>query len=267
MNLISNLSIMVIPRWVKAIVSLIVVALTVAYIAIAILGATDDTKPGWIEASAYLLGILLPFMFLALILGFRESGVDALVARSARYLSQTIPSLAVALQEPAQQFHVYGGGYKPRDARRPRVRVQSAANMTVANYVVEAYPQSDFVNGEPACARKLAFRIELNATKANINILVEKSLLPGDYKTLDPADLFPNSVSGAKHEGYWLNEHLLEREIAGTSYIAIVVVKRLSEEFLTNPVLQLDFGQDLMLMLRAILDENTKLFAKVDNSE
>jgi hypothetical protein len=256
-DLINNASILVIPRWVRATVLSILGLLALLYLITSAIGIIDNTRSGWIEAGTYILGILLPFLLIGMIVSYSHSGVDALVARSAYFLSDSIPSLTVMFCEPADNFR---NAFTRGDAKArsmPKVRVQSAPNMSIANYVVTAASLSEAKPGEPVTQRKVVFRIELNATKANVNILFARKLL---VTKPAPEELFPHSIDGARHEGYWFASGYTPRHLDGTDYEAIVAVKRLDTDFLSNPIRRLDFGQDLILMLRAMLSERPELF-------
>jgi hypothetical protein len=264
MNLVSNISILVVPRWVRNLVLAIMALLSLCYLALAIIGVLDQDRPGWIEAGTYILGILIPFLLIGLLAAYSQSGVEALVARTARFLDETIPALCNLFNEPVGPYRLAGKQAAAPRARRPKVYVQSAQDLAIANYIVLARPQAPFADPDALALRRIPFRIELNADKANVNILLDPAALKTHGMAKSIAELFPHSTKGAAHEGYWFADGFIERELSGQSYCAAVAVKRLPPEFLTSPVARLAFGQDLILMLRAMLAEQPSLFAKAE---
>jgi hypothetical protein len=254
MELISNVAIVMVPRWVRASVIGILAALALLYMGLGFAGIYDNTRPGWLEASTYILGILLPLVLIGLLVGFSHSGVDALIRRNARFLRQSIPAMAALLGDPPGDF-VPMSNVQPKDAAPPRILVQSAANLSIANYCVTITPEfAERMDGLGE-KRQIAFRIELNATKANVNVL-----LPLACAKQKPETIFPHSIRGAANEGYWFAQELIGRKWRGIDYVAIVAARKLDADFLTNPVKQIDFGQDLMFMLRSMLWERPELF-------
>lgn len=260
MNFVSNLAIMVVPRWVRIAVLVILALLGSIYLATAAIGIIDSDRPGWIEAGTYILGILLPFLIGGLLLSYSHSGVDALVSRSALFLTETVPAMTVLFEEPGQDFEASKTSGRFPKIAAPEIQIQAAANSSIANYVVLVRPSRGLPNELNQCLRRLPFRVELNATKANVNILILRSLVKDLSKAADVTELFGHSIAGARHEGYWIADSMTDCLLDGKPYLAIVAVKRLAPEFLTNPVHQLDFAQDLMLMLRAMLHERPELF-------
>ncbi|MXO56702.1 hypothetical protein [Pontixanthobacter gangjinensis] len=260
MNLVSNISILVVPRWVRNTVLIILATLSAAYFALAIIGIVDHQRPGWIEAGTYILGILIPFLLIGLIVSYSQSGVEALIARSARFLDETIPSLCTLFNEPDGEFRNIGSRNKPSAMKRPDILVQSAQDLAIANYIVTVRPQAPFDANADASERLVPFRIELNAHKANVNVLLSCEAVGSGRAAESAKDLFPHSIGGAEHEGYWFAKGFIEREMNDKHYCAIVAVKQLPDDFLSNPIARLAFGQDLILMLRAMLAERPDLF-------
>ena len=262
MELINNATILVVPRWVRVTVIAILGILATFYLGTTLMGAYDPAHEGWIQSGAEVLGIIIPLLMLGLIAGFSHSGVEALVARGASYLSDTIPRLTVLFHEPSD---IVSDSTKPTHGKlmpQPVVLVQSARNLAIANYLVEASSLNEDIAGTATFRREIPFRIELNATKANVNILIQKDIIAGQASEASPQSLFPHSVAGAEHEGYWFAKELVTRKFLGRDYMAIVAVKRLPADFLISPLQRLDFGQDLIFMLRSMLNERPLLFAK-----
>lgn len=258
MNILSNVAIIVIPRWVKGTIIAILTMLALAYFGLSVLGIYDPSRPGWIEAGTYILGILLPFILTGLIIGFSQSGVEALLRRNADFLGRSLPNLAVLLGDPDGPMADATGAHTA-PAPRPQVQVQYARNSSIANYAITIDP--DFARNLDGFGktRRLLFRIELNAMKANVNVMLPRSAIKTPVR-----ELLPHSIQGAMQEGYWFADLPLLRKFAGMEYEALVAVMKLDEDFMTNAVKRLQFGQDLMLMLRSFLHERPELFAVVE---
>ena len=125
MNLISHVAIVVVPRWVRVLVVVILATLSIIYLGLSVLGIYDSTRPGWIEAGTYILGILLPFVLIGLILlgimvAAHMGGVPAGLSRiqgrrpeptkdvySVRNSFQVLSAYAVT--NPAQMVHCESG--------------------------------------------------------------------------------------------------------------------------------------------------------------
>lgn len=257
MNLISHVAIVVVPRWVRVLVVVILATLSIIYLGLSVLGIYDSTRPGWIEAGTYILGILQPFVLIGLILGFGESGVDGLVRRNAEFLSDTLPKLAVMIGDPDTGMTA-APTRTLKLSSAPAIQVQAARNSSIANYCMTI--DADYARNLDGYGhtRQLVFRVELNAMKANVNVM-----LPVAAKARSLRDLLPHSIAGAEKEGYWFAETPVLRKFPQGEFISLVGVIRLGAEFMTSPVQRLQFGQDLMLMLRSFLHERPDLFAIV----
>ncbi len=177
--------------------------------------------------------------------------------RNARFLRETIPALTNLLGDPPGEFVEGSERGDNHIAPRPPLRLQSARNLGIANYVLtldrafaanmDCFPHD----------RVLRFRIELNATKANVVIH-----LAAANAAVPARELFPLTIAGAETEGYWFAPDYWVQSRNGRACRSIVAVRRLDADFLTNPVKRLDFGHDLMIMLRAMLEERPQAFVE-----
>lgn len=52
--------------------------------------------------------------------------------------------------------------------------------------------------------------------------------------------------------------------LCARAFHSLVAARRLDPDFPTNPVKRLDFGHDLMIMLRALLEERPDVFVEAD---
>lgn len=269
MEVFSNLASLVVPKWVKVTVVLILTILIILYLTSAVMGILDKNRSGWLEAGAYILGTFTPLLIVVLFVSFSESGTKGLTLKTSHYLTRVIPDRTVLLLEPQDKFQTAAAIRKRlHDTPVPEVKIQASANMTTANYIIDV-PPSNLVNASPSGSKKddhkvVLLRLELNATKLNMNLMFSPDLLKetisGSSEKYDIKNIFPHSIEGAEKEGYWFNNVMITRRINGKEYMALVAVKKLANDFLTSPIKKLDLAQDLMLMIRSALNERPELF-------
>ncbi len=257
MDLFGTASAVVVPRWVKAAVVVLLLSLIVAYGFSIVLGILDEGRSGWLEASAYLLGVLIPILIIVLVVGFSEGGVAALRVRTQEFLVKVLPASFPALEEPASKFVRPGSAsLRSRHARKLQALVQHSPGTCIANYKVTFTPDGADVQ------KQIVFRLELNARKVNFNLIFDTPA--GDQRSEDISmDAFVHSIEGATHEGYWFNSALINRTIDGRPVRCLVGANKLEDDFLVNPVAKLDLAQDLMLMLRSFVNEAPGAFETV----
>lgn len=255
MNILGSVNAVVVPRWVRAAVVILLGVLIVAYGISVVLGILDHNRSGWLEASAYLLGVLIPILILVLVAGFSEGGVPALSIRTQEFLTGVLPSTFPGLEEPQTNFQQPNArALRRRRAKKMQSAVQYAPGTCIANYKVTFTPDGTGI------AKQILFRVELNARKVNFNLILDPEVA-GDMLNAAPAEIFKHSIQGASHEGYWFNTELISRTIEGRTFCCLVGSKKLEENFLLNPVAKLDLAQDMVLMLRSFVNEAPGLFA------
>lgn len=254
MDILGSFNAVVVPRWVRAAVVLLLGALIVAYGTSVVLGILDEQRSGWLEASAYLLGVLVPILIIVLVAGFSEGGVAALGVRTQEFLVRIMPAAFPGLEEPVTNFVPPGASsLKKRKPKKMKAAVQHAPGTCIANYRVVFTPDGSGVS------REIVFRIELNARKVNFNLILDPEAA-AEALDVSPMETFKHSIQGASHEGYWFNPELISRRIEGRPVRCIVGSKKLEENFLLNPVAKLDLSQDMILMLRSFVNEAPDLF-------
>jgi hypothetical protein len=259
MNILGSVNAVVVPRWVRAAVVVLLGALIIAYGVSVVLGILDEQRSGWLEASAYLLGVLVPILIIVLVAGFSEGGVSALSFRTQEFLLRILPGSLPGLEEPDTQFVTLNSrSLKRRKAKKIVAKVQHAPGTCIANYRVIFTPDGSSVRKE------ILFRVELNARKVNFNLIFDTEAV-GHELNVSPMETFTHSIEGAGHEGYWFNNELISRTIEGQHVRCIVGSKKLEDTFLLNPVAKLDLAQDLVLMLRSFVNEAPDLFATKSN--
>ena len=73
-------------------------------------------------------------------------------------------------------------------------------------------------------------------------------------------EAFPQTLGGAELAGCKVNRTVVELDLDGQHLSCIVVVRNLSDTFLSDPAEQLYLAQDLVAMLRSFWREHTDWF-------
>ena len=285
---------MVIPKWVKAVIALVLFALLGMNIFLGYFGLSDHIgNESWVAAAANLLGILLPILIIAFVLMYVDGGTKGLRIKTYDYMTKTIPDTLVSIVEEP------GAYYNPKKTKGPRINseVQVFSNQyrgsCIGNYIIkfpnrlvdEGNPEnkkSVFENSqENRSHNKMHVSLELNVRKANVSVRIpacEAELAVGLTKSLDEfkageenrkfsfkhfKTLFPHTLQGSLSEGYIVNENIGYKKIGECYYYRIVFIKVLDDKFLINAQEKLYFAQDMMFMLKAFYNEKPGLF--VDN--
>lgn len=233
-----------------------------------------DNQIGWIEASAYLLGILLPILVIGALLIFSSGGIDALQSRTEVLLRRDLPSFLRQIPDGERAFGDPG-------SRCPTAPSDALAVVKIAQFAKRCYADYEVtlpdVQGKGS-RRRFYIRVELNVKKANFNLYFPYESLAAICSEAEGGDdfaercneivlsSFEHTRRGAAFESgdqagrYSFNERLLERRLLGQTYYCLVGSLSLPHDFLWNPAERLFFCQDLMFMLRAFLNERGGLF-------
>jgi len=262
MDILEIASNIVIPRWVKAVVVAMLALLVAAYGVMVFLGVTGDAaNDGWIEAAAYVLGILLPIFLIGLVIMYAETGIEALRHRSYKYLTEVVPERTVMFEPITEKSSRTPPPWRRRVSDK---RSMSAVYMAPSNAgeAVRYEVIAPIVDDRSAIQYKMIrFLIQLNVQKSNVVIfLPEKALSRATAPDRGLDELFPHSMRGAAAEGYMINPASTRARFNNDFFQSFVLIKRLPEKFMLNSNERLYFAQDVMMMLRAMLNETPELF-------
>lgn len=264
MDYFSSFSTIVIPRWAQFCVVVVLLALALIYGALAYQGIVDDSRAGWLMASAQLLAILIPLLLVIVVVASAQGGVSGLITRTRQLLDVTIPERATILVDP--EFLLTGARKVNRPAvTDPEVQVFSTRKAPSAIYAIRCHPHAETDNTAREDGRALVFAVEINATKANVVLLLPTARMDEGGATSDVgafSELVPHTLEAARAEGYWVNPRLVRRKLFGQAFTGVVLARRLDADFLVNPVKKLDFAQDLMFMVRGFINEQPGLFLR-----
>lgn len=281
MDVLSYLSNMIVPRWVKVSITFFLVGFVGLFVVLGYLGIEQGAQNGgWIEAAAYVLGIVLPILMVALVVLYSQTGVAALRSRINHYLATVVPDSAQILADSDRKF-VRVTSLLNRAKRRMAatgpviVLAQPERGLCTMNYAMHV-PTEGVVDGASVSGfRRVFVRVELNVWKTNINICIEESIAEKLAAELSARNstplsqmeswlqLFPHTFAGAKAEGYSINHLAIRRNFVGRKYVALVLSRELKQNFMFDISQKLYFAQDLMFMVRALLWERPDAFEMV----
>ena len=247
MDLLTQLKIATMPRFVKAALAFMLVSMFFFNVAIVIAGARDASRAGWIEAGASLMAALLPVLALSAIVLFRDSGIESLEKRTRWYLNSFLPErLGTSIETDIA-------------AREAVVHKVTESHRPLGDYSTEYCVRSVV---DETC-RELKFVLELKTYRMNLILLFPES----NVQSSDLADCFDEiraglraTIDGAVQEGFELSAGLISDMRASTCYLRLTLRRELVRDFLWDPVEQLYVAQDIGVMLKAALFEDEHLF-------
>ena len=297
MNFFGQIQIIYLPWWIKFLVALIIVGATLICGLLFYQALVDGDKPAWIEAGAYLLGIIFPVLLIVIVLGGATFGEQSILRRTEDILCVTIPYHLQFIPEESPEFidfRRYRRSGRPKEEDLARVELFHTKGRCYADYIVTVphhRPDPEKVSESPQTLR-LFLRVEFNVKRVNVNIafriadlhrLIEpsdhgndrnelaaiKEFLRGQFPhTLAVEDLHTREAEGVPGESsatiaYRFNPEFLVRRIEGKKYLVVVASTRVPDDTVVNASEKVFFAQDLMFMVRAFMQENPRIFAVV----
>lgn len=206
-------------------------------------------SPDTLMPGVTLLAALLPIILLLGFITFYESGVPVLQRATSKFLLDTLPQILRGAGEDrkvaAEEFHQLGE--KPPVSRpHSKVAIHYTPGAQKCIYKIETDVQ-----------RSLLLAAEINVRKANICLYFRKDLIPQAQQDISAylQEHLRHSIGGARSEGYKVNNDICIHDIAGVEHWALVLIKDLDKEFLWSPAEQLYFSQDLVYLLRSVVNE------------
>lgn len=221
MEALQGIRIRVVPMWLKWALTLGLLAL-VSFSGWLVVTGVRDERLTSIEASAYLLAVVLPMVVVATLLAFSSGGTKALERRTHLLLAKVIPAQFV------KTFRLEEGA------------LSSDVGPFEAEYTF------------PLKGRRVGVRVEVNVRRANVGFYVA----PVAGKKV-PASI-PHSLEGASADPScysWRDDVLLWN---GASLF--VLSRVLEQDFLWDASDQLFFSRDLVMMVRSMVEEAPALF-------
>ena len=294
MDVFQSLANMVIPRWVKAVVVIILVGLMVINVLLGYFGLAGNVgDESWVAAAASLLGVLLPILLIAFVLMYSDGGTKGLRIKTYHYMTQIIPETLVSMvEEPGPYYLPRKDKGKPIESK-VQIHTNQYKKSCIGSYIIK-FPgrlinaaemkrkgknaAADNHDGASRTQNTMHVSLELNVRKANLSVYVparQAELDAGLISKVDEFDsgaakrpftfanfqkLFPHTMEGCRSEGYKNNETLRYKKIGDCYYYGVVFIKDLGAQFLTKPQEKLYFAQDMMFMLKGFYNECPDLF-------
>lgn len=280
MTLGNQIQIIFIPTWVRVAVTVVVLTAAAMCAWLFYAAVAGDGELGWVEAAAYLGGVVFPVLVLLLVVGGGSFGEISIRRKTELLLRRTTPFALRFLPEPTRRFVRYGdrGRSTPR-ANRELARVSIAHNRgeCVAEYRID-FKDADGAN------RRLTLGVEANIKRVNVLIHLDRdrvfAALGRDASAAAPTctelrGLFPHALGASEvhahaqaataseaagHLAYAFNPALAARTVDGRRELALVASAPASPELVWNAAERLYFAQDLMFMVRAFATEAPELF-------
>lgn len=288
MDIWTQIQFLTVPKWLRNLVVVMTVLLVgiCAYMFYYALSSSGDGV-NWMEAGAYLTGIVFPVTLIIIFVAGVQTGVESIQRKIDVFLTQTMPDILKQIPEQQAGFTEYNPE-EPHDSfettQEARILISHVTNHCYADYqIIFKHPDGSILN--------LPIRPEINVKRVNLCIYIDPDRV-AELSGLKRSDedfvrkmteflykKFAGTIFGAQvdmvsrkknneknesqtkvEEGYQFNSTLLKRIVDGKEYYAIVASTRISEDMLWHSAETLYFTQDLMFMLRAIAYEAPEVF-------
>jgi hypothetical protein len=248
-----------VPTWLKLLIFGIVVTVLIADLTLVWSAATNPKHKDWFSVAVQLLGSLVPMLLVILLLAFATRGPEAIYRKTSYLLLHVIPAtIANSLTwspdfealEKAQQKRTKGTGMRIEVAHRP--------GDFCCIYRI-SFPQ---LYSNPPSTRLVFLVVELKVRQANMHLCVpaqafasfcEKTGLKG-FDAFKKA--FDSTLHGAEQAGCNVNQAVFQWPYSQDMRLTVVVVyRKLSDDFFTDPSEQLFWVQDMVTMLKGFVEE------------
>jgi hypothetical protein len=248
-----------VPTWLKLLIFGIVVTVLIADLTLVWSAATNPKHKDWFSVAVQLLGSLVPMLLVILLLAFATRGPEAIYRKTSYLLLRVIPAtIANSLTwspdfealEKAQQKRTKGTGMRIEVAHRP--------GDFCCIYRI-SFPQ---LYSNPPSTRLVFLVVELKVRQANMHLCVpaqafasfcEKTGLKG-FDAFKKA--FDSTLHGAEQAGCNVNQAVFQWPYSQDMRLTVVVVyRKLSDDFFTDPSEQLFWVQDMVTMLKGFVEE------------
>jgi hypothetical protein len=279
MDLLARLRFTSIPSWSKFLLFAMLVVIGLVNTAVFFIGLTA-LKDTWVQASIQFLSVFLPVFTVVYVAMHIQSGETALLNAIRRIYLRTLPLALTQIDEADAAFYSTGGKIGANKPKRSGITVET-------NYLAGQIDADFLIN--LAATRRLIIRLEINFRRINFDLYLTKAqierilgrsgLSAAEITAKDTTrqllEKIGHSVSGASfsetkpiaygdHEasyqsGYVFNDRMIQRELAGQKYFCLVAMKTVSQQFIWEVTERVYFCFDLMLMLRAMIDECPEL--------
>jgi hypothetical protein len=245
-----------VPAWLKLAIFAIVAAVLVADFAIVWNAARNPNHKDWFAPAFSLLATLVPLLLAILLLAFSTRGTDAITRRTRRLLLDLVPKTIVSSLTWNPEFQSLekarwsGGG---PDATRI-MAAHRAGDFCCLYRILFCDPQ--------AKQRELFLVVELKVRQANMHLCVPREAFDNfcrqtgksGWEAFEAA--FHATLSGAVNAGCVVNQATYQLSVAQSApQTAVVVYRKLTDDFFTDASEQLFWAQDMVTMLKGFTEE------------
>jgi hypothetical protein len=248
-----------VPTWLKLLIFGIVLAVLFADLMIVWFAVTNPTHKDWFSVAMQLLGSLVPMLLVILLLAFATRGPESIYRKTSYLLLRVIPATIANSLTWSPEFEALEKAQRKRT--RPadmRIEVAHRPGDFCCIYRI-SFPQ---VYSNPHKNRLVFLVVELKVRQANMHLCVpseafarfcEKSGLKG-YDAFKKA--FDSTLHGAEQAGCNVNQAVFQWPYSQDMPLTVVVVyRKLSDDFFTDPSEQLFWVQDMVTMLKGFVEE------------
>jgi hypothetical protein len=248
-----------VPTWLKLLIFGIVVTVLIADLALVWTAATNPTHKDWFSVAVQLLGSLVPMLLVILLLAFATRGPEAIYRKTAYLLLRVIPATIANSLTWSPDFEALEKAQRKR-TRGTDIRIEVAHRPGDFCCIYRiSFPQ---LYSNPPRTRLVFLVVELKVRQANMHLCVpseafasfcEKSGLKG-FDAFKQA--FDSTLHGAEQAGCNVNQAVFQWPYSQDMRLTVVVVyRKLSDDFFTDPSEQLFWVQDMVTMLKGFVEE------------
>jgi|SRR5450756_851321 len=279
MDLLAKLRFTNIPSWSKYLLFFMLIVIGLVNTIVFFVGLTS-LRDTWVQASIQFLSVFLPVFTIVYVALHIQSGEGALLNGIKRIYLKTLPLALAQIDEADAPFYPTEGRVHLKKAGKSHISIET-------NYLAGQIDADFRIILGPS--RRLIIRLEINFRRINFDLYLTKSQverilgrtdltvqeITARDSTKKVLERIGHSVSGASfseakriaigeqdpnyQSGYVFNDQMIQRELGGQQYFCLVAMKTVSQQFIWEVAERVYFCFDLMLMLRAMIDECPEL--------
>lgn len=248
-----------VPTWLKLLIFGIVMAVLIADLAIVWSAVTNPTHKDWFAATVQLLGSLVPMLLVILLLAFATRGPEAIYRKTSHLLLHVIPATITNSLTWSPDFEDLEKAQRKRGNRGDmRIEVAHRPGDFCCIYRISFL----LPHANPPSSRVIFLVVELKVRQANMHLCVpedafaafcQKTGMKG-FEAFKKA--FDNTLRGAEQAGCNVNQAIYQWPYSRDMRLtAVVVYRKLSDDFFTDASEQLFWVQDMVTMLKGFVEE------------
>jgi len=248
-----------VPTWLKLLIFGIVMAVLIADLSIVWFAVTNPNHKDWFSATVQLLGSLVPMLLVILLLAFATRGPESIYRKTSYLLLHVIPATIANSLTWSPDFEALEKAQRKR-ARGTNMRIEVAHRP--GDFCCIYRISFPVPHANPPTNRVVYLVVELKVRQANMHLCVpvdafaefcQKTGMQG-FDAFIKA--FDNTLHGAEQAGCKVNKAIYQwRYSQDTRLTAVVVYRKLSDDFFTDPAEQLFWVQDMVTMLKGFVEE------------